>query len=73
MEFAGVGSVMDAVGWLPQFNETFFGKDVGFYALICMAASMLYDLTEAVLRPDIWPSPCVDDDAELPFNGLDPK
>lgn len=66
-EITGVGAIADAAGWLPQFNEVALGKHVVFYALSCMAASMIYDIFEIALRPDIWPPPCVDPEPKLPF------
>jgi hypothetical protein len=68
-EVSFVGAVCDGFGVLPDFNEVFFGPYLPGYILVACALSMIYDILDILMRPDLDPASCVDEGPELPLEG----
>lgn len=66
-EIVFLGEVGGALGLFPGFHAAFFGEHLLFYLLMSLGCSMLYDLIEIAVRPDLSLSPCVEKSPELPL------
>lgn len=67
-EFIFAGEALEWLGALPGFHALFFSEHVTFYVLMFFGCSLLFDLVELAIRPDVAIS-CKDDEPELPFGG----
>lgn len=63
------GEFLDGTHVVRGFHAAVWGHDFPFYVLVCVGASMIFDLILISISPDTRPSACVEEVPELDLKG----